>query len=124
MPLGDLMLLRLLDRCFDCMRHELPSRAPRYAPMEAPSSQIYVPLFGRPYLAPVLRIDSIKLTVQALLHRIVAGGNLAAVVKERQQVQMEVWTEATAESVRATLARAVPDVAYRTIVTLNNQAAA
>ena len=49
---------------------------------------------------------------------------MAAVVKELQQVQMEVWTEATAESVRATLARAVPDVAYRTIVTLNNQATA
>ena len=45
-------------------------------------------------------------------------------MKERHQIQMEVWTEATAESVRATLSTAVPDIAYRTIVTLNNQAAA
>jgi len=57
-------------------------------------------------------------------HRTCAGGNLASVIKERQQVQMEVWAEATAESVRATLASAVLDMSHRTIVTLNNKAVA
>jgi hypothetical protein len=56
--------------------------------------------------------------------RTFAGGNLASVIKERQQVQMEVLAEATAESVRATLASAFLDVSHRTIVTLNNKAAA
>jgi hypothetical protein len=51
-----------------------------------------------------------------------ADGNLAAVLKERQQVQAEVWAEATPETVRDSLAKAFPDLSQRTIVTLNNLA--
>jgi hypothetical protein len=51
-----------------------------------------------------------------------AGGDLAAVYKERQQVQLEVWEAATAESVRATLASQFPDLTHRTVITLNNAA--
>ena len=51
-----------------------------------------------------------------------ADGNLAAVLKERQQVQAEVWAEATPETVRDSLAKAFPDLSHRTIVTLNNLA--
>ena len=59
-----------------------------------------------------------------LLCCLYADGDLAAVYKERQQVQEEVWAAATAETVRATLAAQFPDLTHRTVVTLNNAAPA
>lgn len=105
---------RLLDWCDDWLCNELTSGASRYA-LDGTFASISTRTYNH-----ICAIDLEGTLLRS--HHFIAGGNLAAVVLERQQIQMEVWAEANAESVRATLAWAFPDVNHRTIVTLNNAA--